>query len=126
MRADFDIMKGWLKHMHRTPELSMQEENTAKYIEDTLGSFGEYEIETGIGRYGIVASLKMCDGDQVIGLRAEFEALPIQEANDLEYRSQTPGFAHLCAHDGHTAMLMAAAKYLAMALQTIVAGNIVP
>ncbi len=113
MKADFDTMKGWFEHMHRTPELSMQEEKTAKYIEDTLRSFDAYDIETGVGTHGIVASLKVGDSDRVIGLRADFDALPIQEVNDLEYKSQTPGVAHLCGHDGHTTMLLAAGKYLA-------------
>lgn len=113
LEADFDLMKGWFDHMHRTPELAMQEEKTAKYIADTLRSFGEYEVETGVGKYGIVASLKLGTSDKIIGLRADFDALPIQEENTLEYKSQTPGVAHLCGHDGHTTMLLAAAKYLA-------------
>ncbi|HEY9039055.1 MAG TPA: M20 aminoacylase family protein [Roseovarius sp.] len=113
LKADFDTMQGWFEHMHRTPELSMQEENTAKYIADTLRSFGAYEIETGIGKHGIVASLKVGDSDRAVGLRADFDALPIQEVNDLVYKSETPGTAHLCGHDGHTAMLLAAGKYLA-------------
>lgn len=103
----------WLEHLHSHPELSMQEANTAQYIEKVLRSFGEFEVETGIGRYGIVASLKVGDSDKVIGIRADFDALPIQESNDLDYASQSPGVAHLCGHDGHSTMLLAAAKYLA-------------
>ena len=113
LETDFDLIKGWFEHLHRNPELSMQEAKSAQYIADILRSFGEYDVETGIGEYGIVASLKVGDGDQVIGLRADFDALPIQESNDLDYASETPKVAHLCGHDAHTTMLLAAAKYLA-------------
>ena len=113
LETDFDLIKGWFEHLHRNPELSMQEAKSAEYIADILRSFGEYDVETGIGEYGIVASLKVGDGDQVIGLRADFDALPIQESNDLDYASETPKVAHLCGHDAHTTMLLAAAKYLA-------------
>lgn len=113
LQADFATMRGWFEHMHRTPELSMQEEKTAAYIVETLRSIGDFEIETGVGKHGIVASLKAGDSERAIGLRADFDALPIQEVNDLDYKSGTPGIAHLCGHDGHTTMLLAAAKYLA-------------
>lgn len=113
LTTDFDLMKGWFEHLHRNPELSMQEAKSAQYIADILRSFGEYEVETGVGELGIVASLKVGDSDQVIGLRADFDALPIQECNNLDYCSQTPEVSHLCGHDAHTTMLLAAAKYLA-------------
>lgn len=105
-------MKEWFEHMHRTPELSMQEEKTAKYIAGIVRGFG-YEVEEGVGKYGIVASLKAGDGDSAIGLRADFDALPIEEVNALPYKSGVAGVAHLCGHDGHTTMLLGAAKYLA-------------
>lgn len=105
-------MKGWFEHMHRTPELSMQEEKTAAYIAGIVRDFG-YEVETAVGKYGIVASLKVGDGDNAIGLRADFDALPIEEVNALPYKSGVAGVAHLCGHDGHTTMLLGAAKYLA-------------
>lgn len=111
-KLDMDSMKGWFEHMHRTPELSMHEKNTAEYIAKVVKDLG-YEVETGIGKYGIVASMKVGDGDKVIGLRADFDALPIQEVNSLPYKSEVPGVAHLCGHDGHTSMLLGAAKYLA-------------
>ena len=113
LETDFDLIKGWFEHLHRNPELSMQEAKSAEYIANILHSFGEYDVEMGIGEYGIVASLKVGDGDQAIGLRADFDALPIQECNDLDYASKTPKVAHLCGHDAHTTMLLAAAKYLA-------------
>src|SRR5690554_143343 len=112
MQANHQQMKEWFEHMHRNPELSMQEENTAEYIADILRQW-DYEVETGIGKYGIVASLTVGDSNKAIGLRADFDALPIQEDNDLDYTSTKKGISHLCGHDGHTAMLLAAGKYLA-------------
>lgn len=102
----------WFQHMHRYPELSMNEDETAKYIAGLVREWG-YDVETGVGKHGIVASLKVGDGGPAIGLRADFDALPIQEVNDLPYQSEKEGISHLCGHDGHTAMLLAAGKYLA-------------
>ena len=104
-------MKEWFEHMHHNPELSMKEENTAQYLAKILEPWG-YEIETGVGKYGIVASLKVGDSEKAIGLRADFDALPIQEVNELPYKSKEPGISHLCGHDGHSTMLLAAGKYL--------------
>lgn len=105
-------MSTWFEHMHRTPELSMNEEQTAAYIAGLVRGWG-YQVETGIGKHGVVASLSKGGGDKAIGIRADFDALPIQEDNELAYKSQTQGVAHLCGHDGHTTMLLAAAKHLA-------------
>lgn len=112
LEADRDQMTEWFEHMHRNPELSMREEKTARYIADTVKGWG-YDVEEGIGKYGIVASMTVGESDKAIGLRADFDALPIQEVNDLDYKSQVDGVAHLCGHDGHTTMLLAAGKYLA-------------
>ena len=112
-QLDVAAVTEWFEHLHRYPELSMQEERTAAYIAETLRSFGGYEIETGVGKHGIVATLKVGDGDRTIGLRADFDALPIQEENDFAYKSTVDGVAHLCGHDGHTAMLLGAAKHFA-------------
>lgn len=112
LQADRDQMVEWFEHMHRNPDLSMQEDQTAAYLADVLGPWG-YELETGIGKHGIVASLTVGESDRTIGLRADFDALPIQEVNDLPYKSQVEGVSHLCGHDGHSAMLLAAGKYLA-------------
>ena len=114
LAADHGQMKEWFEHMHRHPELSMQEQETARYIADIVGQWG-YEVATGVGKHGIVASMTVGDSGKAIGLRADFDALPIQEDNDLDYRSEVDGVAHLCGHDGHTAMLLAAGKYLAEA-----------
>ena len=113
LEADGATIREWFEHMHRHPELSMREESTAGFIAETLRGFGGYEVETGIGKHGIVATLKVGDGDKAIGLRADFDALPIQEENDLPYKSTVAGVSHLCGHDGHTAMLLGAARYLA-------------
>lgn len=113
LEEDAAPMKEWFEHMHRNPELSMQEANTADYIAEQLRSFGAYEIVTGVGKHGVVVTLKAGDGDKVIGLRADFDALPIQEQNNFPYKSTREGISHLCGHDGHTAMLLGAARYLA-------------
>ena len=81
--------------MHRNPELSMREDDTARYLADLVRSWG-YEVETGVGKHGIVASLKVGDSDRSIGLRADLDALPIQEVNDLDYQSQVGG-SRICA-----------------------------
>ena len=105
-------MKEWMDHMHQHPELALQETATAQFIADKVKSFG-YEVAEGIGKTGVVASMKLGDSDRSIGLRADFDALPIQEENDLPYKSKIEGKSHLCGHDGHTTMLLGAAKYLA-------------
>ena len=112
LEADHGQMNEWFEHLHRNPELSMREQNTATYIERTVRQWG-YDVETGIGRHGIVASMTVGNSGKAIGLRADFDALPIQEDNTLEYKSEVRGVAHLCGHDGHTTMLLAAGKHLA-------------
>ena len=72
----------------------------------------DYEVTTGIGKYGSVAPLKVDDGSKSIGLREDFDALPIQEDNDLPYKRKVRNILHLCGHDGHSTMLLAAGKYL--------------
>jgi len=112
LESDRELIEGWFEHMHENPELSMREEQTARFIADLLQPWG-YEVVTGVGKHGVVASMKVGSSDKTIGLRADFDALPIQEVNDLPYKSTVEGVAHLCGHDGHTAMLLAAGKYLA-------------
>jgi hippurate hydrolase len=112
LEADHAQLQAWFEHLHRHPELSMREQETAKYIAHTVKQWG-YEVATGVGKYGIVASMTVGEGGKAIGLRADFDALPIQEDNTLEYKSEVQGVAHLCGHDGHTTMLLAAGKHLA-------------
>ena len=112
LQADHGRMTEWFEHMHRHPELSMREQETASYIANLVRQWG-YEVETAVGKHGIVASLTVGDSGKAIGLRADFDALPIQEVNTLDYKSTVEGVAHLCGHDGHTTMLLAAGKHLA-------------
>ncbi len=112
LTVDDAQMQAWFEHLHRHPELSMREAATARYIAELVRGWG-YEVATGVGTHGIVASLTVGGGTRAIGLRADFDALPIQEDNDLAYRSEVPGVAHLCGHDAHTTMLLAAGKHLA-------------
>ncbi len=104
----------WRRHLHAHPELMFDVHETAKFVEDKLRSFGVDEITTGIGKTGVVGVIKgRGNSDRVIGLRADMDALPIIEATGLDYASTVPGKMHACGHDGHTAMLLGAAQYLA-------------
>ncbi len=111
-RAFHEEMKQWMNHMHQHPELALEEFETSRFIADKVRSFG-YDVSEGIGKTGIVASLSVGENKRSIGLRADFDALPIQEVNELPYKSKVDGKSHLCGHDGHTTMLLGAAKYLA-------------
>ena len=113
LEHDRESMNQWFARLHAHPELSMQEQQTAAFIAEELRGFDGLDVVTGVGKHGVVASLTVGDGRGAIGLRADFDALPIQEVNTLDHKSQTPGVAHLCGHDGHTVMLLAAAKRLA-------------
>jgi len=106
---------GWRRHLHENPELMFDVHETAAFVVDRLKEFGITDITTGIGQTGIVATIKgkTDTSGKVIGLRADMDALPIHEATGLEYASKVPGKMHACGHDGHTAMLLGAAKYLA-------------
>ena len=107
-----DTIKAWRHHLHTHPELSLEESKTARFIADLVTSWG-YDVAEGVGKHGVVASLTVGSGTKAIGLRADTDALPIQEDNELPYKSEIEGVAHLCGHDGHTAMLLAAGEYLA-------------
>lgn len=109
-------MKEWMDHLHMSPELAMKEVETSKFIAEKVKEFG-YDVIDGVGGTGVVASMTVGKGSKSIGLRADFDALPIQEVNDLVYKSKEEGKAHLCGHDGHTAMLLGAAKYLSESKQ---------
>ena len=102
----------WRHDIHKHPELGFQEKRTGGIVADLLAGFG-LKVHTGIGMTGVVGVLQRGTADQAIGLRADIDALPIQEANSFEYRSVHDGVFHGCGHDGHTAMLLAAAKQLA-------------
>ncbi len=105
----------WRRYLHANPELLYDVHGTAATVAAQLTAFGCDEVISGIGRTGVVGVIKgnrPGDSGRVIGLRADMDALPIEEANDLPYRSTIPGKMHACGHDVHTAMLLGAAKYL--------------
>ncbi|WP_377290696.1 M20 aminoacylase family protein [Rhizobium sp. SG2393] len=104
----------WRRHIHERPELLFDVENTAAFVETKLKAFGVDEIVTGIGRTGVVGLIRGTKGDgPTVGLRADMDALPITEVTGKPWASTTPGKMHACGHDGHTAMLLGAARYLA-------------
>jgi amidohydrolase len=110
-----DEITGWRRDFHQHPELLFDVHRTAARVADLLREFGVDEVTTGIGRTGVVGVIKgrTDTTGRVIGLRADMDALPIEEQTNLPYASKTPGKMHACGHDGHTAMLLGAAKYLA-------------
>jgi hippurate hydrolase len=109
-----DEITAWRRDIHAHPELQYDVHRTAGTVADKLRSFGCDEVVTGIGRTGVVGVIRGSKGQgtRVIGLRADMDALPIEEANDVPYKSTVPGKMHACGHDGHTAMLLGAARYL--------------
>ncbi len=114
--ADFhDEITAWRRDLHENPELLYEVHRTARTVADRLNEFGLDEVVSGIGRTGVVGIIKgKSDGSgKVIGLRADMDALPIKEASNKPYASKNEGKMHACGHDGHTAMLLGAAKYLA-------------
>jgi amidohydrolase len=112
-------IQAWRRDLHEHPELLYDVHRTAAFVADRLREFGCDEVATGLGKTGVVGVIKgkrraAGNGDlKVIGLRADMDALPIQETTGLPYASKTPGKMHACGHDGHTAMLLGAARYLA-------------
>jgi len=105
----------WRRDLHAHPELLYDVQRTAGTVAEKLKAFGCDEVVAGIGRTGVVGVIKGRKGksDKVIGMRADMDALPIEEATGLPYKSTVPGKMHACGHDGHTAMLLGAARYLA-------------
>ncbi|MDX8457153.1 M20 aminoacylase family protein [Mesorhizobium sp. VK9D] len=105
----------WRRYLHENPELGYRLNDTARFVTEKLVSFGINHIETGIAETGIVALIQGEGGDgPTIGLRADMDALPIVEASARPWSSKIPGRMHACGHDGHTAMLLGAAKHLAI------------
>ena len=105
----------WRRDFHENPELQYEVHRTAGKVAELLRSFGVDEVTEGVGRTGVVGIIKGRSDSKgrVIGLRADMDALPIREKTGAAYASKTPGVMHACGHDGHTAMLLGAAKYLA-------------
>jgi hippurate hydrolase len=105
----------WRRDLHEHPELQFDTHRTSGVVAEKLKEFGCDEVVTGIGKTGVVGVIrgKTNRSGRVVGLRADMDALPIHEQTGVEYASKTPGAMHACGHDGHTAMLLGAAKYLA-------------
>lgn len=105
-------MKSWRRTIHQHPELGFSEFATSRLVADCLAQWG-YEVHCGIAVTGVVATLRWGEGGPRLGLRADMDALPIQELTGLPWASQTPGQMHACGHDGHTTMLLGAAQVFA-------------
>ena len=113
-----DEMTAWRRHLHQHPELQFDLSETAAFVAARLREFGVDELHEGIAQTGMVAIINGRGEGPTIGLRADMDALPIVEATGAAYASTVPGKMHACGHDGHTTMLLGAAKYLACLLYT--------
>ncbi len=112
--ADFHSeMTEWRHDLHAHPELALQETRTSQVVQDKLRSFGVDEVVTGLAKTGVIGVIRGRGPGRAIGLRADMDALPLMEETGAAYASQNPGVMHACGHDGHTTMLLGAAKYLA-------------
>jgi hippurate hydrolase len=103
----------WRRRLHMIPELDFDLFETSAFVVERLREIGVDEIHGGIARTGVVALIRGREPGPVIGLRADMDALPIEEIGDRSWRSQRPGRMHACGHDGHTTILLGAARYLA-------------
>jgi amidohydrolase len=107
-----DAMVSWRRHLHEHPELSFEERETSRFVARVLEETEGIEVEPCAGT-SLVARLRGRSGGRTIALRADMDALPVEEENDVPYRSRTPGVMHACGHDGHVAMMLGAARVLA-------------
>src|SRR6187397_69168 len=112
IREYHDDLTGWRRDIHAHPELGFEEQRTSDLVAGKLGEFG-IEVHRGIGKTGLVGRLRVGNSPRTIGLRADMDCLPILETNTFEHRSRHQGRMHACGHDGHTTMLLGAARYLA-------------
>ncbi len=108
-----DDMTAWRRDLHAHPELSLQEHRTSAAVQEKLRAFGVDEVHTGLAGTGVVGVIRGRAAGDAIGLRADMDALPITEESGVAHASTNPGVMHACGHDGHTAMLLGAARYLA-------------
>jgi amidohydrolase len=113
LEALYGEMVDWRRHLHRHPELSFREYNTARMVADLLEQWG-LEVKRGVAGTGVVAKLTGGKPGRSIALRADMDALPIQDEKASDYRSEVPGVMHACGHDGHTAELLAVARYYSL------------
>lgn len=110
--AHAEELKSWRHHIHRHPELAFEEWKTSDFVAEKLEEFG-IEVHRGLAKTGVVGTLRAGTSERRIGLRADMDALPMQEANEFAHASVHEGVMHACGHDGHTVMLLAAARHLA-------------
>ena len=110
--ANHENMTAWRRDLHAHPELGFEEHRTSSLVAEKLKAWG-LEVHQGLGKTGVVGTLRVGNATQSIGLRADMDALPMAENNTFSYKSTTPNVMHACGHDGHTTMLLGAAKYLA-------------
>lgn len=108
-----DELAGWRRHLHQNPELGFAEHETARFVAERLREVGADEVHTGLARTGVVATIRGSAPGRAIALRADMDALPIREESGAPWASKAAGRMHACGHDGHTTMLLGAAKYLA-------------
>ena len=108
-----DDMAGWRRHLHQHPELGIACHDTADFVVERLREFGITDIHRGFATTGLVALIDGQGPGPTIGLRADMDGLPIEETSGVDWASTRPGKMHACGHDGHTTMLLGAAKYLA-------------
>lgn len=112
LKSAYTEMVEWRRYLHRHPELSFQEERTSAWIADKLRSFG-CKVTERVGGYGVVADIEGAESGPCVALRADIDALPIQDLKSCEYASTVPGVMHACGHDGHTSTLLTIAKLYA-------------
>ena len=112
IKDQHDELTRWRRDIHAHPELGFEEHRTADFVATKLREFG-MDVYKGIGKTGVVGALRVGNATRSVGLRADMDALPIQESNEFAHRSQHEGKMHACGHDGHTVMLLGAAQYLA-------------
>lgn len=110
--ADAPLLTEWRRDLHAHPELGLEEHRTSQVVADKLASWG-IEVTRGLAGTGVVGTLKVGNSGRSIGIRADMDCLPMTEENDFPHKSTIPGRMHACGHDGHTTMLLGAAKYLA-------------
>ncbi len=106
-----DRLTGWRRHLHANPELTLHERNTAAFVQERLTELG-IPFTANIGGHGVVGTISRGRSNRSVGLRADMDALPIQETSGVQHASNNPGVMHACGHDGHTASLLGAAALL--------------